>query len=144
MTLTTNHKRRLLATLVHVDDILDRIEQVLASARSTRAFPHFVADITPGQARAVSDCLAKLREAMLATLPELGLEPPAPTVSALRALRVQAIAAEIALEDSRAATMRGYGELSPEDAAAIERVVGELHRQVEHLSALLAQPPEQA
>lgn len=144
MTLNTNHKRRLLVTLGHIDELLDEAEHMLASVRSGRAFPRFVADVTPLQARVLADYFARLRETMLARLPELGLEPNPPAISTLRALKVQLIAAGVALEDSRAAAMRGYGAISTEDAAAIERVLSELHGQLERIETFLAESPDQS
>ena len=140
--LNENHKRHLLTTFRYLDELLDEAEHMMASARSRSAFPRYVPDATPVQRKLLGDHFVRFRETLLATLPELGIEPRGPTISLLRALRVQVMSADIALEDTGASSMRGYGALSPEAAAAITRVIVELQGQLERMSAFLDEAPD--
>jgi len=140
--LNDNHKRHLLSTFRYLDEVLDQAEHIMASSRSRTAFPRYVLDTAPVQRKVLVDYFARFREALLAALPDLALVPGTPEVSTLHALRVQIIAADIALEDTSASSMRGYGPLSAEATAALERVVAELRGQLQRIGAFLEEPPD--
>lgn len=140
--LSQNHRRRVLSTLRYLDQVLDETEHIMASARSRSAFPRYAPDATPVQCKVVSDHIARFREAMLGTLPGLGLAPGTPETSVLRALRVQIITAEIALEDMNAGAMAGYGPLSPPVATALVGAAAELRGRLEAIGSFLDEPPD--
>ncbi len=139
--MNANHARRLLATLAYVDRLLEEAEHLVASSSSRGLFPRVVVDIPPRQARALAEAIAGCRRTMLRHLRQLDLEAKPPTASLRHTLKVQFTSAEIALEDVRPRALRGYGELSAEEAEAIAKVIGDLHGAIERLRTLLAPLP---
>ena len=141
--LNGNHTRRVLSALRYLDQLLDEAEHIMASARSHSAFPRYVADVTPVQCKVVGDHIARFREAMLAALPGIGLVPDPAQIGMRRALRVQIVTAEIALEEMNAAALRGYGPLAADAAAALEGVAAELRNRLQAIGGFLDEPPDQ-
>ena len=132
-------QRHLLAGLQYVDKLLSEIESVLTTAHSKSAFPKYRPDLTPVQARVVSDYIARLRAQMLRALRSLGIEPPEPQLGALHSIRVTLGFADIALEECRAKRMKGYGAMPADRVAELEGMVDELQTLVGRLDAYLAQ-----
>jgi GTP-binding protein EngB required for normal cell division len=132
-------QRHLLASLQYVDKLLCEIESVLTAAQSKSAFPKYRLDLTPAQARVVSDYIARLRAQMLRALRSLGIEPPEPQLGALHSIRVTLGFADIALEECRPKRMKGYGPMPADRAAELEGMVDELQSLVARLDAYLAQ-----
>ena len=114
----------------------------MASGRVRSAFPRYVPDATPVQCKVLADHVVDLREALLASLESLGLTRGRPEISALRALQVQLMSADIALEDLNASSLRGYGVLSREAIDALERVATGLRGQLQRISAFLSEAPD--
>ena len=142
--LNGDHKRHLLSTFRYLDEVLDQAEHIMTSSRSTTAFPRYAPDIKPVQRKVLVDHFARLREALLTALSDLGLVAGTAEISTLHALRAQIMAADIALEDTSAESMRGYGPLSAEVGAAVTRVVVELRGQFERMRAFLDEAPDQS
>lgn len=140
--LSDNHARHILNTFRYVDQLLDEAEHIMASGRVQSAFPRYVPDVTPVQCKVLADHFMELREALLAGLASLGLARGRPEISASRALQVQVVSADIALEDLNASSLRGYGALSDDAVEALRRVVTELRAQLERISAFLAEAPD--
>src|SRR5271157_3867555 len=98
--LSANHQRHLLSTFRYLDQVLDDAEHIMASARS--AFPRYVADLTPVQSKVLAEYFGRFRETLLGWVSAFGMAAGGKEISALHALRVQLIAAEIALGDLNA------------------------------------------
>ncbi len=137
-----NHRRRTLSTLRYLEQLLDDAERIMASAGTRAAFPKYVADVTPVRRKVVADHIARFRYALLEALPLLELGPRQPEISMRRAVGVQLISAEIALEELTGSAMRGYGPLSATAAATIEGVAADLGRRLQAIAAFLDQAPD--
>ena len=137
-----NHRRRTLSTLRYLEQLLDDAERIMTSAGARAAFPRYVEDVTPVQRKVVADHISRFRHALLEALPLLDLAPGQPEISMRRAVGVQLISAEIALEELNGAAMRGYGALSATAATTIEGVAADLRRRLRAIAALLDQSPD--
>jgi GTP-binding protein EngB required for normal cell division len=138
-----NHRRRVLSTFRYLDQLLDESEHIMAAARSRSAFPRYVPDTTPVQRKVLSDHISRFRDTLLAALPTLDLAPGKPEISMLRALRVQLITAEIALEELTGSAMRGYGPLSAASADTLDGVAAQLRGRLQAIARFLDEPPDQ-
>ncbi len=140
--LNEHQQRHLYFGLAEVDRLLTEVEGVLASAQSRTLFPRYLDDLNPGQRRMLEGGIARLRAELAQLLASRGMRPQRPQIEASGAIRTALVFAEIAAEELGPGNMRGYGELSPEQAQEVEGVVAELRNRV---AALLAEfSPEPA
>ncbi len=138
-----NHRRRVLSSFRYLDQLLDETEHIMAAARSRSAFPKYVPDATPVQRKVLSDHISRFRDTLLAALPTLDLVPGKPEISMLRALHVQLITAEIALEELTGSAMRGYGPLSAASADTLDGVAAQLRGRLQAIARFLDESPDQ-
>ncbi len=137
--LNSNHKRRLLHTLAHVDNMLREAFQALESAETPSPFQRYQPDSLPVQRKVIGDYLARLRDAMVRTLESQGIAASRPSVSAIWSFRTALMSAKIAVEELRPKYMRGYGELAEEAAQKLEAVSAQLADVLDRMSNYLAQ-----
>jgi GTP-binding protein EngB required for normal cell division len=133
-----NHRRHLRVAFRHVDRLLSDAAQVLASADAGSPFAAYAADATPVQRRVIEDYVRRVRTLMAAALERMGIPLEPPTVGAVRAASTSILYAEIALEESEAQCMRGYGAMSDEDARELDEGLGELQPVLKQMRAYLA------
>ena len=136
-----NHQRHLLVTFQHIDDLLSEGEHILDDVNSPSPFQQYAADSTPTQRKVIHDYGVRVREAMARILDELKIPRKPPVCGSLWAARGQLTFAGIAVAEIEPGRMRGYGEMTAEDKAAIERVVAELNTLLARLSAFMDQGP---
>jgi len=136
-----NHQRHLLVTFHYIDDLLSEAEHILVDANSPSPFRQFAADSNPTQRKVIHDYCVRVREAMARILNDLQIPPKPPVCGSLWAARNQLTFASIAVAEIEPKRMRGYGEMTAEDTAALGRVVAELNTLLDHLSAFLDQGP---
>ena len=134
-----NHQRHLLSTFQHVDNLLSEAEQIMASAGSASPFQEYSQDTTPIQRKVTHDYVVRVREAMHRILDELNIPLRRPISGALWAARCHLNFAGIGIAEIAPEHMRGYGQLSDEDARAIDRIVAELNAELNRISDYLAQ-----
>lgn len=135
--LNENHQRRLLATFHYVDDLLAEAAAHLEPARSERLFPRYRADASAAQRQVIAGHLARLRHVMRQFLEANRLPRDASEQSGLHALRVAVEFVRTALEEIAPAHLAGYGALGPDAAAALERLLAELHGGIDQIAAYL-------
>jgi GTP-binding protein EngB required for normal cell division len=131
-------RRRLYATFVYIDELLDKVERRLAPGTLTRVFPRYVADATPVQAKVIRDYSARVRAAMLGALQRHQLPPETPNVSAVWAARASLRSAGIAAAELAARHMRGYGELDDELARDLNLTSTALVDLIDRMESYLA------
>jgi GTP-binding protein EngB required for normal cell division len=136
--LNANHRRVLLCTLAHLEQLLGDIERT-ATTGDGSPLSKIQPDLSPTQQRVVTGYVARLRAQLTDALAALGIEPPAQRTSASWAIRTALTFASIALQDSASARLRGYGELGPGASALIARVEADLDRTLIRLGSYLAQ-----
>ncbi len=138
-TLNSNHKRHLLASAQYVDSLLSEIEAILTSAQSKSPFPKYRLDVTPAEAKLVQDYLMRIRAQMVHVLRSQGISPPDPFMGARHSIRVTLEFADIAFDECRPETMRGYGEIPESLVPELNGLVDEMRSVVRKLNTYLAQ-----
>jgi small GTP-binding protein len=138
--LNPNHRRALSNALAHLEELLVKLETVAAGAASGSRFSAYRPDLNPVQQSVVAGYLADVRSRMADAIELLGVGPPERT-SAAFALLVTLESADIALAEVRASRLRGYGELDPQAALAVEEYLADLARRLRRLQVYLARGP---
>jgi hypothetical protein len=141
MDLSTSHKHHLLLTFEHVDELLTRVQLLLAAGRSSGLFKSHIQDITPEKRKALDSAIAQFRSLMAAVLAKQDIAPRPPHVSALRAVLSSFTFADIALEELSAKYMRGYGELAPGVSEELDMLAAQLREAFRKVGDILAEPP---
>ncbi|HUX66568.1 MAG TPA: dynamin family protein [Terriglobales bacterium] len=139
--LNPHQQRHLYFGLAQVDKLLGDIEGILAAVNSRTLFPRYGDDLSVAQRKLLEGGLARLRASLAALLASQGMRPDRPRIEASGAIRTTLIFAEIAAEELGPASMRGYGDLGPEQAQEVEGVVAELRQRIAALLAELAPEP---
>jgi len=134
-----NHQRHLLSTFQYVDNLLSEAERIMASAGSASPFQEYSQDTTPIQRKVTHDYVVRVREAMRRILEELKIPLRPPISGALWAARNHLAFAGIAVAEIAPEHQRGYGQLSDEDARAMDRIVAELNAELNRIRDYLAQ-----
>ena len=133
-----NQQRHLLATFQYVDNLLSEAERIMASAGSPSPFQEFSQDSTPIQRKVTHDYVLRVRQAMRRILDELKIPRKQPISGAIWAARSHIHFAGIAVAELEPKHMRGYGQLSAEDARTMDRVVAELNAELARITNYLA------
>jgi hypothetical protein len=143
ISLNANQRQRLLATCKHIDKLLEAIEATLNAAASKSVFPEYTGDINSQERRAIEDQVAGIRRQLLQILAGQSLAPEEPRISASHSISVNLTFIDIAIAELAPRYMRGYGPVSDEGAADLERIVtglqasgNELMRYVRNLGAV--------
>lgn len=137
VTLSDNHARHIVNTFKYVDQLLEESGHLMASTSERPAFPRYTLDATPEQCRVLADGFLQLRRKLLEGLEKLGVTGGGAEISAVRALQVQLISADIALEELEGSSLKGYGELSEDARQALEEVVSDLRAKLGEMIAFL-------
>jgi hypothetical protein len=134
-----NQQRHLLTTFQYVDNLLSEAERIMASAGSASPFQEYSQDSTPLQRKVTHDSVVRVREAMRGILDELKIHREQPISGAIWAARSHINFAGIAITEMDSEHMRGYGQLSEEEARTMNRIVAELNAELARLAHYLAQ-----
>ncbi len=134
-----SHQRHLLATFQYVDNLLSELEGIMASAGSASPFQEYSQDSTPIQRKVTHDYVVRVREAMRRILEELKIPQKPPVAGATWVARSHLNFAGIAIAEMDSEHMRGYGQISEEDARTMNRIVAELSAEVARITIYLAQ-----
>ena len=134
-----NHQRHLLSTFQYVDNLLSEAERLMASTGSASPFQEYSQDTTTIQRKVTHDYVARVRQAMQRILDELKIPRKQPISTATWAARSHINFAGIAIAEIGSKYMRGYGELSEEDARTMDRIVAELNAELARITNYLAE-----
>jgi hypothetical protein len=135
--LNEHHKRRLSVTCRHVDNLLADVEAVLWASASKSPFAKYIPDIPAAQRRIIERHIAGIRARLVRTLEKHGVRIEPPSIPARRAVHANLAFVEIAVEELRPRHMRGYGEVPPAAAAALNNIVQELESLVSQLDRFI-------
>ncbi len=134
------YQERHLQTALHeADRLLSDIEQVLNSAGSKSPFPKYVVDFTPAQRKTIEDYIGRIRVRLVRVLEGQNIEPESPSIPATRAIHSALTFIEIAVEELKPRSMRGYGEVPTPAAAELNGIIGELSALVQQLDRYVTQ-----
>lgn len=136
--LTGNHKRYLRVSCQHIDELLGGIEKILNESASGTAFPRYTSDITPVQRRMIEDYIARIRAQLVRVLDGQEILREGPSFPAIRSIRFFLVSVDIAIDELRPKTMKGFGELSETTATDLNGITGELRNLVSRLDRYLA------
>ena len=135
--LNPSQRHRLLITCKHIDKLLGDIEAAMDTAASKRLFMPYIDDITPQQRRTIEEHITRIRAQLLQVLERQSMAPEGPQVSAAHSIEVGLSFVEIAIEELDPRHMRGYGPVSEQGGAELQKaiegllpLVKELHRYV--------------
>ncbi len=137
--LNPNHERRLSVACRHIDQLLGEMESALHVSTSRLAFPQYIPDLTPGQGHVIEHYIGRVRSQLVQVLDGLGIERPPVDVPVSRSLLSHLTFVDIAVEELRPRYMRGYGEISPEAAAELNKIATELQQLMEQFHRYLAE-----
>ena len=137
--LNANQQSFLRITFRSVDESLTRALSLLDSARERSPFGQFVADATAEQQHVVANYVACVRAAMKRALEAQGIPLPQAQTSSVWSARLAIVLSQVALEDVRPKRLRGFGEVSPDDARALEAPLAEIDTLLNEMEAYLAQ-----
>jgi hypothetical protein len=124
--LNSNHSRRVSVTCQHIDRLLSESEAALDASSANRALPEYFSDVTPECGAVIREHIATVRSGLLRLIQDLGVEKPEAAIPVSRLLHTNLTFIEISAEELRPRYMRGYGELSSEAAAVLEKLSLEL------------------
>jgi len=137
--LNPSQRRHLLSSCQYADKLLSEIESVLAASQSKSPFPKFRADVSPAQAKVISDYIARIRDQVVRVLESQGVTIPDPHIGASHSVRVTLEFLDIAFEECRPKRMAGYGEIGSMASTAMSGLVDEMQGIIARLAAYLAQ-----
>ena len=135
--LKENHRRHLQSTFRYIDKLLSETEHNMLDAGSPSPFQEHSDDTTPVQRKVTHDYILRIRGAMRRVMEELDLPPVEVRCGAVWAASVNLMFCSIALSELSEPKMRGYGAISPEGAAAVDGLRGEIGSLLNKLAAYL-------
>lgn len=115
------------------------MEALLIQSAAPTPFSQHVNDLAPTEVKVVQDYFARVRSTMLALLQELEMPLEVEKTSLRWALQVSMTALDLSLSEIEPKKLKGYGDVSPEAAAAAQKIQQELGRLFERLAAYLQQ-----
>ncbi len=119
--LSESQRRHLLISLQNLERLLAEIELIGRAAQNPApASSGYRPDMTEAQWAALEAGLARIRARIVRILEHQRIARPPAETGALHAIRTSLVCAEVAVEELSAEAMRGYGELSPAQARALE------------------------
>lgn len=133
-----NHRRRLLLTFEHVDNLLNTALQSMAPAEAPSPFQRCLPDALPVQQKVIGDYIARLRAMMVRDLASQGIAVPKPQISSLWSFQAALLLARTDVEELAPRYMRGYGELSDDDVHKLEVVTTQMLEVFDRMSSYLA------
>ena len=115
----------LVGTFHHIDQLLGSVEVALMDD-SRGLFPEHVQDLGAEQKARLVAFVTEFRNRLSLKMEEYNIDRPTPKTTASRAVESALIFIDIALDDLRPQTMRGYGALSQNASAELHRLIHEL------------------
>jgi GTP-binding protein EngB required for normal cell division len=133
-----NHRAQLRLTFQHIDKLLSESSRILVGADDGSPFNKYAPDAMPLQRKVASDYVTRLRAAMVRTMQAQAIPFAPPVCGALWAARTSLTFAEVTVEELTPKRLRGYGQLSDEASAELDRIRVELHDLLNRFSSYLA------
>jgi hypothetical protein len=135
--LNENHKRRLLATFQHADELLDRSLNAVAPSRPGRVSRH-VQDMSTSDIRWVESYVEKIRDQIYSLLQRFEISLPPPSINSSWSLKTGLIFLDISLEKLFPERLTGYGAMDQATASELTWILQEIRRLLNQLFAFLS------
>ncbi len=139
MSLNESHKRHLLNTFRHIDGELTELERLLNAASARSPLSDVAHDLSPTQCKVIQDYCARIRDELLAAIKRHELSLDIQSTSALWSIQTRLQFIHVAIAEMRPRSLRGYGEVDAESAAAVNQTCADLERLIDRLLAYLHQ-----
>jgi hypothetical protein len=136
--LSENHRRRILATFQHIDDLLGQSLNALSPAK-TNLRSRCVQDLSPSKRLRIEKCFELIREQMKHFLERSQIALPERATTSSWTIKTNLTSLDIALEDLYPKKMRGYGEMDAASAKDLNRTLQEIRGLVSQLLESLDQ-----
>ena len=130
--LSENHRRRILATFQHADELLRQSLNALVTDQPNLQSP-FIQDLSPSEIQRVESDLDLIRNRMSDFLKQFQITSPERSTSSSWILKTNLMSLDIALEELYPQKMRGYGEIDPAAAHELTRTLQEIRKLVNQL-----------
>jgi len=124
--LNENHKRHLVTSFEHIDQVLAEVETVMSGADSGSPFSRYMPDVKPVQRAVAFGYIARIRESMRRILGEQHIPISPPVCGALWAVRTHLMLLQNTVEELALRYMRGYGVIPDTAASWLNLVRSEL------------------
>ena len=131
-----NHRRRILVTFRHMDELLSQSLHVIAQAQSD-LHPRHVQDISASKLLRIEKHIQLIREQMKKFLERFQIALPEPSTSSSWILKTNLTSLDIALEDLHPQKLKGYGEMDAAAARELTQTLQEIHKLVHQLHKTL-------
>jgi len=132
-----NHKKYLLIAFRHVDKLLSEFQCILDVMIPHSPFQQYVNDVDPDLRMIIEKHCALIHQAMRRILQEQGIPIGNPERSVINFIRTSLIFADMSIEELRPQHMRGYGHLSVEATAELNKIALELQGLLAQIKAEL-------
>lgn len=130
-----NQAGAVVSRLTYLDQLLGRVDELARGSDSPFARERF--DLTPDESALLHAFVVRARRALIAGLDALGLARPTPTGSTRWSATTALTFADVALGELTGEFLRGYGDVRPAAARAVEDVARELRAVIRDGTALL-------
>ena len=130
--LSENHRRRILATFQHADELLRQSLNALATDQPNLQSP-FIQDLSPSEIPRVESDLDLIRNRLSNFLKRFRMTSPERSTSSSWILKTNLMSLDIALEELYPQKMKGYGEMDPAAAHELTQALQEIRRLVNQL-----------
>lgn len=132
-----NHKRRILASFQHVDEMLAESLNIVNPAQSN-LYSRFVKDLSASDLHRIESCAGRIREQMRELLERLQIELPAPTVPSSWLLKTCLTSLDITLEELYPEKLKGLGAMDQAFAGDMTRTLEGIRRLVGQMLTFLS------
>ncbi len=126
------HKRRILITLQHVDELLSQILNVLEQAQSSLQSRH-VQDISPSKLPRIKNQIELIRKQIGRFLESFHISLPERSKPASWIVKTNLTSVDIALEDLYPQKLRGYGDMDSAAASELTHTLQEIRKLLNQL-----------
>lgn len=129
------HQNRILITLMDLRRQLERVEDAMLQPAKLAPFFEHDNDLSPEQSKAILECFAGIRAALLKAAEKL--EMPVEVRRTILSWELQCLLThfQISLVEIGPKQLRGYGEVGQPASEVIQEVQKELGRMVDQLAA---------
>ncbi len=127
----------LLASAQYIDELLADVLRLAAPVADSPLVTQYVRDIGEERAAQIRPAVTLFRQQLKEGLRELGVDSPAPRLSARQAAHVTLAFCMEALGKWDRRTLAGYGSLSPDVARQVVSVRDRLQESLRHIADLL-------
>jgi hypothetical protein len=126
------HKRRILASFQHADELLSKSLHAMAPAQSNSQL-RCVQDLSPSETLRIESHIELIREQMRSLLERFQITLPERSTPSSWILKTNLTLLDIAFEDLYPHKMKGYGEMDPGAASELTQSLQEIHGLVSRL-----------